>query len=299
MVRALITGATGFTGRHLAQKLSAEGVEVFGFGDEDLPGRAKCLPVNLLDAESMQRAFLDIAPEVIYHLAAVSFVAHSDVGEIYQTNIVGTRNLLVAASKLGSTLQHAIIASSANVYGNSTHEVLSEAEPALPANDYALSKLGVEHLARIWSDRLPLTIVRPFNYTGRGQSVRFVIPKIVQHFVDRKSTISLGNIDVVRDFSDVRDVVEAYLRLSHLPPRAETYNICSGTGHSLRDLIDRLRTMSGHDIDVQIDASLLRAGEIARLIGDRSKLDAVTGNLPIISISDTLEWMLKSEAQAS
>ena len=114
-----------------------------------------------------------------------------------------------------------------------------------PHNDYAVSKLAMEYMANIWRDRLPITIVRPFNYTGRGQATSFLIPKLVQHFREKLPLIELGNIDVVREFGDVRDVAAFYVRLAEVKAPWGPFNICSGIGYSLNDVLEMLQTMTG------------------------------------------------------
>ena len=130
-----------------------------------------------------------------------------------------------------------VLASSANVYGNLQPGLLSESNPVNPANDYAVSKLAMEYMARLWIPKLPVAIARPFNYTGVGQSESFLIPKIVTHFVHRKHRIELGNMDVWREFNDVRDVVHAYRMLLEARPVGQVVNVCSSNLVSLRDAL--------------------------------------------------------------
>ena len=288
--RALVTGLSGFTGRYLGHALEAAGYEVFGVGTEpaDEPRR---YTVDLEDGPELTRVIAEIRPDVVVHLAAVSFVAHGDADAFYRVHVIGTRNLLAALATNGHAPQCVLLASSANVYGNGAGGPLTEDDPAAPANDYAVSKLAMEYMARLWRDRLPLVIVRPFNYTGVGQPGHFLLPKIVEHFREQQPAIELGNLDVSRDFSDVRSVVAAYLRLIELAPAGQTFNICSGTAVSLDQVLETMAEIAGYRIDVRVNPDFVRANEVKRLLGSRARLDAVAGTLPWIPFSDTLRWM--------
>lgn len=286
---ALVTGHTGFTGRHVCAALAAEGYQVVGLQDQ-----ATGASVDLLDREGLHRVVAAAAPEVVVHLAAISFVAHDDVDAMYRVNVVGTRNLLETLASESAPPRIVVVASSANIYGNATPGAIAEDAPSAPANDYAVSKLAMEHVARLWMDRLPITITRPFNYTGRGQSPRFLVPKIVDHFRRRAAAIELGNTAVSRDFSDVRAVADIYRRLVGRAPAGETVNICSGTAYALADIIALMEEIAGHQIDVQVNPALVRASEVVRLVGDRSRLVSLLGELHDIPLVETLRWMYEA-----
>jgi nucleoside-diphosphate-sugar epimerase len=290
--RALITGLRGFTGEYLARELTACGYEIFGtaFGNEPL-GKG-VYHVDLCDRNALQAVVDEVQPDVVAHLAAISFVGHGNVEDIYRINVMGTRNLLEALAALPVPPRSVLVASSANVYGNSTTEIIHEAVAAMPANDYAVSKVAVEHLARLWMDKLPIFITRPFNYTGIGQSDNFLLPKIVSHFKRRATSIELGNLDVARDFSDVRFVARAYCELLQLAPAGETVNICSGTPYTLREVIKMAEDIAGYKIDVKVNPAFVRANEVKKIVGDAGKLQRLVGPLSNISLHDTLSWML-------
>jgi nucleoside-diphosphate-sugar epimerase len=163
-----------------------------------------------------------------------------------------------------------------------------------PANDYAVSKLAMEYMARLWMDRLPIIITRPFNYTGVGQASQFLLPKIVNHFKSGEKLIELGNIDVERDFSDVRMVAHAYRQLLELSPAGETFNVCSGVAYSMNDVLVMMSEIAGYEIEVRVNPAFVRANEVQRLQGDDSKLKAVVGNLTTISLKETLRWMYEA-----
>jgi GDP-6-deoxy-D-talose 4-dehydrogenase len=293
--RALITGMSGFTGRHLAAHLVKEGYDVWGtvspaLDEGDVP-EVIGIPVDLLDADAVSSFVSDARPDVVVHLAGAAHVTGHAPGRTYMVNIVGTRNVLAALSTLDKKPRAVLLASTSNVYGNAGVEVIDEETAVRPANDYAVSKLAMEHAARLWLDRLPVFFTRPFNYTGVGQTEDYVLPKIVAHHARRESRISLGNLHVSRDFSDVRDVVAVYARLLEAAPVGEVFNICSGHGHSLSELLAMLSRIAGYEIEVFVDPAFLRRNEIARLVGDNRKLRRVLGMLPHRGIAETLEWM--------
>lgn len=286
--RVLVTGSSGFTGRYVVDRLTAEGCEVISLTPRS--GESGAGTVDLLDRDALTTALLGLQPELVVHLAAISFVAHGDAEEIYRVNIVGTRNLLEALAALPVPPVHVLLASSANVYGN-VGGVLDEDASLSPQNDYAVSKMAMEAMASLWKDRLPITIVRPFNYTGVGQSERFLIPKIVSHFQRRAAVIELGNIDVSRDFYDVRYVAELYARLLAVPATGEVYNICSGVEWSLERVINTLREISRHDIEVRVNPAFVRDNEVKSLRGSNEKVLAAVSEMPSYDFSSTLAWM--------
>ena len=293
---ALITGLYGFTGRYLADELRSAGYSIVGMGQEEgTYSDAQYFRCDLNVRVEVACSVGIISPDVVVHLAAIAFAAHDDADEIYRTNIVGTRNLLEALAHCPRVPRSILLASSANIYGNATVSPISEMTPPAPANDYAVSKLAMEHMAHLWAEKLPITVVRPFNYTGVGQSLLFLLPKIVDHFKRRAPVIELGNLDVIRDFSDVRTVVRCYRLLIEAVQRGEAFNICSGIGHSLQDVISIMRKLSGHDLDVVVNPAFVRSNEVHKLIGSRAKLEAAIGRSESIPLQDTLQWMLAAD----
>ncbi|MGK4329252.1 GDP-mannose 4,6-dehydratase [Lonsdalea quercina] len=292
--RALITGINGFTGQYMAAELSAAGFRVFGIGSM-LSEEADYHQVDLLHLDALTKAVDDIAPDVVVHLAAIAFVGHGDVNAFYNVNLLGTRNLLQALHASGRQLDAVLLASSANVYGNSTEGTLSEITQVNPANDYAVSKLAMEYMASLWVDKLPIIIARPFNYTGVGQADNFLLPKIVKHFKQRASTLELGNIDVWRDFTDVRALCRAYLGLLEIKPVGETVNVCSGKVYSIRDVIHLCEKITGHTLTISVNPAFVRANEVKTLCGDATKLRSIIGTWDTPNLEDTLRWMLENE----
>lgn len=293
-LRTLLTGCHGFTGRYVAAELEAAGHEVIGLAHDSDPPADGVLRANLLDRAAVRRVVGEARADAVVHLAAIAFVAHGDVDEIYRTNIVGTRNLLAALADADHKPRSVVLASSANIYGNAEVEPIDEDTPAAPANDYAVSKLAMEQMARLWLDRLPITIVRPFNYTGVGQSESFLVPKIVSHFRRGERVIELGNTDVARDFSDVRDVAHAYAAIVAKAPRGIAVNCCSGAAHSLDEVLAMMAKLAGYAIEVRVNPAFVRANEVKRLVGSNARLRALTGFAPSIPLEETLNWMYES-----
>lgn len=291
--RALVTGIGGFTGRYMAKRLVADGYRIWGIvrDNERVPEGVTPLNADLLDTQALAHAVETAQPDVVVHLAAVANVASNDIARTYVVNVVGTRNLLDALARQRKKPRAVLLASSANVYGNATNGVIDETIAPQPANDYAVSKLAMEYVAKRWNDTLPITIARPFNYTGVGQTTDFLIPKIVEHYARGEESISLGNIHVARDFSDVRDVVDSYARLITAAPRGATVNVCSGTGHTLGALLDILSRIAGYNIEVHINPRFVRANEVRQLIGSNAKLRSIVGDSTRKRLEDTLRWM--------
>jgi GDP-6-deoxy-D-talose 4-dehydrogenase len=298
MTRTLVTGAAGFTGQYVSRMLAELGHEVHGLvhalEQEPVAGVAQVHQADLADLQSMERIVCEVRPDHVIHLAAVSFVAHGDVDEIYRTNVVGTRQVLEALSKVAGSITSVLVASSANIYGNSREGVLDESVPPAPANDYGVSKVAMEYVARLYMARLPIVVVRPFNYTGRGQSESFLLPKIVAHARRKAPVIELGNLDVARDFSDVRTVAETYVKLlTANDATGETFNICSGRAVSLRSVLDIVGRISGHPMEVKVNPEFVRANEVRSLCGSSAKLRGVIEGIDAIPLEETLTWMLQ------
>jgi nucleoside-diphosphate-sugar epimerase len=292
--RVLVTGLQGFTGLHLAAELEANGYEVWGLGDVD-PTRPLSVKANLLDLESLRAAVLAAQPQYVVHLAGLAFVGHGQPKAFYDVNLVGTRNLLEALEPLAGQLKCVLLASSANVYGNLQGGLLSEANPVNPANDYAVSKLAMEYMAKLWLPKVPVVMARPFNYTGVGQSDSFLIPKIVSHFVHKRPTIELGNMDVWREFNDVRDIAFAYRKLIEAAPIGEIVNVCSSNLVSLKEALALATELTGHLIEPKVNPLFVRSNEVLKLGGDATQLRRFIPDWQPRRLRETLAWML-SEA---
>lgn len=280
-MRILLTGAEGFTGRHFVPLAQAAGHEV-------VP-----LACDVRDAAAVVREVDAARADAVVHLAAIAFVAHEDERAFYDVNLFGTLNLLEALLQARHRPRRVLLASSANVYGNCEASPIAETQPPAPVNHYAMSKLAMEHLGAAKAGGLPLVVARPFNYTGPGQALDFVIPKLVDHFRRRAATVCLGNLEVEREYNDVRFTCGALLGLLQPGAPAGTFNICSGTTHSIRQVLDQLQALTGHSIQVEVAGSLVRKHEIRRLCGDPARLRAACPALPSYSLTETLAWMLE------
>lgn len=280
-MRILLTGADGFTGRHFKTIAETAGHEVWS------------LRTNLKDVIALREEVANARADWILHLAAISFVGHTDATAFYSVNVIGTMNLLSALAALPTKPLKVLLASSANIYGNSEASPIGETTPPAPINHYAMSKLAMEHMALTYADALPLVLARPFNYTGPDQAVEFLIPKLVKHFGERFPTVELGNLHIEREFNDVRMVCNAYLALLTQGKNREIYNICSGKMHSLQDVIDRLQHLTGHTMAVKVNPAFVRANEIHRLCGSPEKLKACIGPLANYTLDETLSSMLQ------
>ena len=283
-MKILLTGRDGFTGRYFAELARSNGHEV-------VP-----LTADLTDREALQREVLGTVPDAVLHLAAISFVGHADDKALYAVNVLGTMNLLAALAQLPQAPNRVLLASSAYVYGNCGVSPISESQPPAPVNHYAMSKLAMEYMSRNYADRLPVVISRPFNYTGPGQALNFVIPKLVDHFARRAPSIDLGNLHVEREFNDIQMVCHSYLQLLQHGVSGETYNVCSGQPYTLQHVIDTLARMTGHQMRVEVNPAFVRGNEVHRLCGSPAKLNtllaACTETLRIVPLENTLGRML-------
>lgn len=284
MRRLLVSGADGFTGRHLSEFAAVSGYEVFP------------LASDLTNTRSISEEIADVEPTHVCHLAAISAVTHADEEAFYRVNLFGTINLLRALVSLPVKPQKVLLASSANVYGNVDSDSISENVCPKPVSHYAMSKLAMEHMAMNFSDRLPIVLTRPFNYTGVGHDNRFVVPKIVEHFARGASDIELGNLDVEREYNDVRMICDTYLKLLDTGLPGEAYNVCSGRSYSLKDVLSLMKEISGHEISVRVNPAFIRPNEVHKLSGSPAKLETAIGSLKHWDLKNTLSWMMANQA---
>lgn len=287
--RILITGGTGFTGRPLAQRLRGDGHDVLALGHAD---KAETPSFDLRDFDSITRMLAQFRPDVIVHLAGIAATQHNKLDEMYSANVIGTANLFAALRKLRTAPRLVVIASSAQVYASvGTDLPLREDSPLAPKTHYGISKRATEEIASIYSDDFPTTICRPFNYTGSEQTTDFLVPKIVQHYVQRRQEMRLGNLDLFRDLSDVDRVVEAYARLVSRPLSSNVVNICSGRSIYLADIITIMDDLSGYNMKIVPDPALFRRDEPRSIVGSPSRLEALVGPLPNPEFRETLARM--------
>ncbi|HFU75988.1 MAG TPA: NAD-dependent epimerase/dehydratase family protein, partial [Arcobacter sp.] len=273
----LITGIDSFTGNYLSTYLSGFGYDVYG---TSLVGSAeKKYQCDITKKSDILFVLETVKPDFLIHLSGISFAAHGKNEDFYKVNTIGTTNILDAILELGLTPKKVLLASSATVYGNQGVEVLDESLCPKPANHYAASKYAMECLAKNYFSKLPILIVRPFNYTGRGQAEHFLIPKIVQHFREKKPTIELGNLDVSREFNDVQYICEIYKRLLEVKKASEVVNLSSNNAIRLLDVIEMMNNISGYKIEVKVNPSFVRKDEIKTLRGSTRRLQILIGKV--------------------
>ncbi|OBW95294.1 GDP-mannose 4,6-dehydratase [Gallibacterium salpingitidis] len=286
MIKVLITGIDSFTGAYLKTCLTMAKYDVYGTSVKNISDKVSICDIK--DKQQIKSVLEKVKPEFIIHLSGISFAAHDKNDDFYAINTVGTTNLLESVIELNLNIQKIILASSATVYGNQGLEVLDESLHPKPSNHYGMSKYAMECLARNYFDKLPIIIARPFNYTGIGQADHFLIPKIVKHYREKKSTIELGNLDVAREFNSVEDVCDIYKRLLESDIHSEIVNICSGKGIKLLDVIDIMNEIAGYKMNIKVNPLFVRKGEIKTLTGSKVKLEKLLGNIKFRKMRDIL-----------
>lgn len=287
-MKVLITGIKSFTGKHLESLLASNNYNVNGTCLSKDNNYFSCDITNLQNVNDVINKY---RPNIIIHLAAITYVAHSNIEEIYNTNIVGTKNILEAFKSLDVNDKHLIFASTANVYKPSD-TVINESSAIKPVNDYAISKLAAENVVNLYQPFFNTTILRFFNYTGLHQDTKFLIPKIISHFKAKKEVIELGDISISRDFSDVRDICKVYKEVISKNLEHSILNVCSGSAYSIADIISMCEEITSHNIEVYANQDFIRPNEIKSITGSVSKLNSVTQNIERINIKDTLKWMI-------
>lgn len=300
-MRALITGIDGFVGQYLAKELAQHGYQVFGTTIGQPTGNIHHL--ELTDPEGVTKMVTDVKPDSIYHLAGFTSVKASwdNPDEALRINRDGTRHLYLALQRQ-KLAPRVLITSSAEVYGIPQFLPISETHPTQPMNPYAESKLAQERVAREFP-YIPTTIARSFPHIGPGQSSTFVTSSFAEQIVQvergQATAVQVGNLEAVRDFTDVRDVVIAYRLLLEPKQRPAIYNVCSGTGYRLQDILNRLLSMSSKpNMPVHPNPQRLRPSDIPRLVGDHTKLTAATGWGPRLSLNETLLNIYQSYSSA-
>jgi GDP-4-dehydro-6-deoxy-D-mannose reductase len=311
-MRALITGITGFAGSHLAEYLLQEqpGVEVYGTlrwrsrmdNIEHLGKRIHLVEADLRDYSSMHRALEETRPDFIFHLAAQSFVpsSWSAPNDTIVTNVTGQTNLFEAIRilKLDPTVQ---LACSSEEYGLVLPDEvpIKETNPLRPLSPYAVSKVAQDYLGYQYFMSYGLKVIRTrgFNHTGPRRGQVFVTSNFCSQVAAielglQEPVIRVGNIEAIRDFTDVRDMVRAYWLAVTKGKPGEVYNIATGHGIRIREMLDRLLALSKVEVKVEVDPDRLRPSDVEILIGDSSKFRADTGWEPRIPFEQTLEDLL-------
>ena len=284
-MRAVITGADGFVGRHLRSHLELHGDEVLGIDRE----------CDVTDLQSISTVISNFEPDAIYHLAALTHVGDSweRPEEFNRVNVEGTRNILTSAALLERPAK-VLFVSTADVYGVvSTAELPQiEEQVATPINPYSQSKLAAEMLCKAVAGAQEVVIARPFNHIGPGQSTQFMVPALISRLLDAEVTgateIRVGNLSTRRDFCDVRDVVKAYRLLIEHGKSGEVYNIASGSDVAIKDIANQLVLLLAPNVKLVIDETLLRPIEIPVMRGSYKKIHAATNWKPSISLETSL-----------
>ena len=312
MQRVLITGITGFAGSHLAEHFLADrpGVEVFGTyrwrsrreNIEAIEGKVRLLECDLSDMTAVRNALETSRPDAIYHLAAQSFVPSSWVAPLQTLtdNITGQTNIFEAVRSLG--LDPAIqIACSSEEYGLVLpNEVpIKETNPLRPLSPYAVSKVTQDFLAYQYFMSYGIRAIRTrgFNHTGPRRGEVFVTSNFAKQVATIEAgkaapVIKVGNLDAVRDFTDVRDMVRGYVLATEKGKPGEVYNLASGVAITIRAMLDKLIALAKVEVKVETDPARLRPSDVEVLIGDYSKFHADTGWEPKIPFDQTLEDLL-------
>ncbi|MCS6834625.1 MAG: GDP-mannose 4,6-dehydratase [Anaerolineae bacterium] len=303
-MRILITGATGFVGRHLWDHLqqAQPNATLHGTTFMNPPQSSAYTEIDLKDSTAVLTLLDHLRPQAIYHLAGQAFVprSFSDPWETLETNIRGQMNLLQACHTLKLDCR-VLIVSSAEIYGRiqPTDLPLRESAPLQPLNPYSVSKAAQDLMALQYHlcYGMPILRARPFNHIGPGQSEHFVATAfamqiaLIEHGL-QEPIIRVGNLSAQRDFTDVRDIVRAYHLLMERGADGEAYNIASGRAYSIQTLLDTLLSFSGVQVTVEQDKARLRPVDTPIIIGDYSKLHAATAWQPLMSFEDTLRDVL-------
>jgi GDP-4-dehydro-6-deoxy-D-mannose reductase len=300
-MRAAVTGSSGFVGRHLVAHLRGLGDEVITLDRTGEP------PVDVTDAHRVRDVLRAARPDAVYHLAAMSHVGESwgAPETVFRVNAEGTLSVLRASADAG--VERVLVVGSADEYGvvDANDLPITEDAAIRPVTPYGASKAAADVVAlqAFVGDGLGTVRVRAFNHTGPGQSSTMLVPGLAARIAaaERLGTreISVGSLDVVRDITDVRDVVRAYrLLVEHATP-GDAYNVCSGRGVSVREVAEAMVEMSDVPLELVVDPELVRPVEAPRLIGSPAKLCAATGWQPEIPLEQTLRDVLDAVRNAS
>jgi len=292
-MRALVTGADGFVGRHLVDHLLVEGDEVVAT-DRSSGGS------DMLDVTALDREVATAEAEVVYHLAGQADVAASwvDGSGTLRANAEGTLNLLDSARRHG--VRRVVTVSSADLYGiiDQADLPVTEDAPLRPASPYGASKAAADLIAlqAFLGHHQDVVRARSFNHLGPGQSDRFVCSalasRIAANELGGRTEVTVGNLEALRDFTDVRDVVRAYRLLAVDGTAGDAYNVCTGRSTAIREIAERLLAMADGPMRLEDDPALHRPTDVPELRGDPDRLHRHTGWRPEIDLDTTLADLL-------
>ena len=300
-MKCLLTGGAGFVGSHLARALLDQGVELHGVGTEPTHGGLPLESWHVADVrelEGVRRAVAAVKPDLVLHLAGQSSAARSFERplETFHANALGTWNVLESVRREAPRAR-ALVIGSGEVYGPQPEGTrTAEAAPFRPVSPYALSKAAADLLAELAASIHGVDAVRTrsFSHTGPGQAPTFIVPSVAQQLAAieqgrSEPVLKVGNLDVTRDLSDVRDVVRAYVALLERGRAGAVYNVCRGEGVRLTEVIDRLVRRARVPIRVEVDPSRYRPADVPYLVGDRGAIERDTGWQPEIPLDRTLD----------
>lgn len=302
MQKILVTGANGFAGQHLIRILKPD-YQIIGIINKsnlESSGNVQYVNGNILDRGFLENLVKKYRPEKIIHLAAIAPTWSEDPENIFKINLIGTLNLYlaIAAQKKSSFDPKIVYISSAEIYGKTPNpEKISEQNLFFPANYYGTSKVAADRLSYQMSQsaKLNIVIIRPFNHTGPGQLQGFFIPDMASQIVQiennpAQSQLMVGNLESIRDISDVRDIVEGYKKIIEIEATpGEAFNICSGAGIKIKDLLHKLLKLARKPISIKEDLKRIRPSEVPITVGDYTKFKNHTGWEPKIPLDQTLE----------
>jgi GDP-4-dehydro-6-deoxy-D-mannose reductase len=300
MQKVLITGVNGFVGQHLINILDKYFIIGLTHGGElNDTSNQKFHSGNILDSHFLEEIINKYKPEYIIHLAAIAPTNFKDAEPIFKINLLGTNNLYQAVIKHQSNTYNPKILyiSSAEVYGKTDNpENITEDSNLKPLNYYGTSKLAADRLSfqLSVSHKLNTVIIRPFNHSGPGQGLGFFVPDVCSQIVEieknhRDPQISVGNLDSMRDISDVRDIVNGYkLLMENDTDAGEVFNLCSGKGIKMQDLLEKLLKLSTKDIKITSDPEKIRLSDNPISVGSHSKITSLFGWEPKYNLDQTL-----------
>ena len=304
MSRVLVTGASGFVGPHLAGVLAERGHEVHGSGLGDAPNDVRFVSwteLDVLDLEACAAALADTRPDAIVHLAGQSSAARSfdDPEGTFRLNVIGTWNVLEAVRRAAPGARVLAIGSG-EAYGPQPDGTrVSEETPFRPVSPYALSKAASDQLAAVHGRSHGLDVMRSrsFAHAGPGQAPHFALPSFAMQIAaiergDAEPVLRVGNLEVVRDLTDVRDVAEAYAALLERGRAGSAYNVGSGEGVRLAEVVARLTAMSRLPVRIEVDPARFRPADVPYLVADVSRLRQDTGWERRWSLDQTLQELL-------
>lgn len=306
-MRLLITGVAGFVGRHFVRAVATEGAPDAHGADraplDEVPDSAELKselrsyrPLDVGDPAAVAACVREVKPDHVLHLAAQASGAISlqDPAETYRINAMGAIHLLEAVRHEAPGAK-VVIVGSADVYGSGGSAPITEEAPLRPRNPYSVSKAAQDMLGELYAATYGLRVIRTrtFSHTGPGQRSTFALAGFADQLarIDAGTLppeVKTGNLDPVREYGDVRDVARAYVALLEQGEAGEAYNVCSGVGYPMRDLLERLIKISGVRAKVVSDPARQRARDTDYLVGDPTKIRARTGWAPAIAIERTL-----------